>query len=291
MVIATTWFHCRTRQRLAPPNVSGSAWNGCTWKSASTGTSRVLMKISLQPSSGFNMLQPISGTSHEIFIPDRDEKNMKKQESVSKPATAVFNGAQLWKKKAKSGLSLEILPAASAQVSRRSWDQKKPGYGMGNNYIKLEQCLILYWVCSPTWLVGCTCYKLYHYIPCKSMYIILYPYITLYNYVCNTILVNNPPTSPPGDIPQQRDHDQLTLHSTTMQSWCEGKCCYEYVGEHLQTSGSLLGSMSIAKLTSIRTVIRSTCEMNGKLTALTTVQESSGCNMAETYESLLYWYQ
>ena len=76
-----------------------------------------------------------------------------------------------------------------------------------------------------------------------------------------------------------------------MQSWCEGKCCYEYVGEHLQTSGSLLGSMSIAKLTSIRTVIRSTCEMNGKLTALTTVQESSGCNMAETYESLIYWYQ
>ena len=70
-----------------------------------------------------------------------------------------------------------------------------------------------------------------------------------------------------------------------------GKCCYEYVGEHLQTSGSLLGSMSIAKLTSIRTVIRSTCEMNGKLTALITVQESSGCNMAETYESLLYWYQ
>ena len=95
------------------------------WKSASTGTSRVLMQISLQPSSGFNMLQPISGTSHEIFIPGRDEKNMKKQESVSKPATAVFNGAQLWKKKAKSGLSLEILPAASAQVSRRSWDQKK----------------------------------------------------------------------------------------------------------------------------------------------------------------------
>ena len=36
-----------------------------------------------------------------------------------------------------------------------------------------------------------------------------------------------------------------------------GKCCYEYVGEHLKTSGSLLGSMSIAKLTSIRTVIRS----------------------------------
>ena len=76
-----------------------------------------------------------------------------------------------------------------------------------------------------------------------------------------------------------------------MQSWCEGKCCYEYVGEHLQTNNSLLGSMSIAKLTSIRTVIRSTCEMNGKLTALITVQESSGCNMAETYESLLYWYQ
>ena len=70
-----------------------------------------------------------------------------------------------------------------------------------------------------------------------------------------------------------------------------GKCCYEYVGEHLQTSGSLLGSMSIAKLTSIRTVIRIPCETNGKLTALTTVQESSGCNMAETYESLLYWYQ
>ena len=39
-----------------------------------------------------------------------------------------------------------------------------------------------------------------------------------------------------------------------------GKCSYEYVGEHLQTSGSLLGSMSIAKLTSIRTVIRITCE-------------------------------
>ena len=109
--------------------------------------------------------------------------------------------------------------------------------------------------------------------------------------MCNTILVNNPPTSPPGHIPQQRDHDQLTLYSTTMQSWCEGKCCYEYVGEHLQTSGSLLGSMSIAKLTSIRTVIRITCETNGKLTALTTVQESSGCNMAETYQSLLYWYQ
>ena len=63
------------------------------------------------------------------------------------------------------------------------------------------------------------------------------------------------------------------------------------MGEHLQTSGSLLGSMSIAKLTSIRTVIRITCETNGKLTALTTVQESSGCNMAETYQSLLYWYQ
>ena len=41
--------------------------------------------------------------------------------------------------------------------------------------------------------------------------------------------------------------------------------------------------MSIAKFTSIRTV--------SKFTALTTVQESSGCNMAETYESLLYWYQ
>ena len=63
------------------------------------------------------------------------------------------------------------------------------------------------------------------------------------------------------------------------------------MGEHLQTSASLLGSMSIAKFTSIRTVIRITCEMNGKFTALTTVQESSGCNMAETYESLLYWYQ
>ena len=131
MVIATTGFHCRTLQRLAPPNVSGSAWNGCAWKSASTGTSRVLMKISLQPSSGFNMLQPISGTSHEIFIPGRDEKNMKKQESVSKPATAVFNGAQLWKKKAKSGLSLEFLPAASAQVSRRSWDQRNQGMVWG----------------------------------------------------------------------------------------------------------------------------------------------------------------
>ena len=28
--------------------------------------------------------------------------------------------------------------------------KKNPGYGMGNNYIKLEQCLILYWMCSPT---------------------------------------------------------------------------------------------------------------------------------------------
>ena len=36
--------------------------------------------------------------------------------------------------------------------------------------------------------------------------------------VCNTILANNPPTSPPGHIPQQRDHDQLTLYSTAMQS-------------------------------------------------------------------------
>jgi len=101
-----------------------------------------------QPSTIF-WLQPISGTSHKIFIPGRDEKNMKKQESVSKPATAVFNGAQLWKRKAKSGLSLEILPAASAEVSRRSWDQKK-SRGMGNNHIKLEQRLILYWVCSHT---------------------------------------------------------------------------------------------------------------------------------------------
>ena len=108
MVIATTWFHCRTLQRLAPPNVSGSAWNGCAWKSASTGTSRVLMQISLQPSSGFNMLQPISGTSHEIFIPGRDEKNMKKQESVSKPATAVFNGAQLWKRKQSRASALNF---------------------------------------------------------------------------------------------------------------------------------------------------------------------------------------
>ena len=121
--------------------------------------------------------------------------------------------------------------------------------------------------------------------------------------MCNTILVNNPPTSPPGHIPQQRDNDQLTFYiyiappcnldamgSLGLAKW-GGKCCYEYVGEHLQTSGSLLGSMSIAKLTSIRTVIRIPCETNGKLTALTTVQESSGCNMAETYESLLYWYQ
>ena len=30
--------------------------------------------------------------------------------------------------------------------------------------------------------------------------------------MCNTILVNNPPTSPPGHIPQQRDNDQLTFY-------------------------------------------------------------------------------
>ena len=92
---------------------------GCAWKSASTGTSHVLMQISLQPSSGFN-------PSRERHMKSSSQAGMKrtwkKQESVSKPATAVFNGAQLWKKKAKSGLSLEILPAASAQVSRRSWD-------------------------------------------------------------------------------------------------------------------------------------------------------------------------
>ena len=59
------------------------------------------------------------------------KRTWKKQESVSKPATAVFNGAQLWKKKAKSGLSLEFLPAASAQVSRRSWDQRNQGMVWG----------------------------------------------------------------------------------------------------------------------------------------------------------------
>ena len=72
MVIATTGFHCRTLQRLAPPNVSGSAWNGCAWKSASTGTSRrVLMKISLQPSSGFN-------PSRERHIKSSSQAGMKR---------------------------------------------------------------------------------------------------------------------------------------------------------------------------------------------------------------------
>ena len=50
------------------------------------------------------------------------------------------------------------------------------------------------------------------------------------------------------------------MGSLGLAKWGGGKCSYEYVGEHLQTSGSLLGSMSIAKLTSIRTVIRITCE-------------------------------
>ena len=263
----------------APGNRLQLAQVVCWWKSAFNH---------LLASTCFN-------PSRERHMKSSSQTGMKrtwKNRNQSQNLPLQFSMAHSFEKRKQSRASaLKFYQRRRHKFLEGPGTKKKPGYGMGNNYIKLEQCLILYWVCSPTWLVGCTCYKLYHYIPCKSMYIILYPYITLYNYVCNTILVNNPPTSPPGDIPQQRDHDQLTLHSTTMQSWCEGKCCYEYVGEHLQTSGSLLGSMSIAKLTSIRTVIRSTCEMNGKLTALTTVQESSGCNMAETYESLLYWYQ
>ena len=103
MVIATTGFYCRTLQRLAPPNVIGSAWMrleiGFNWHKSCVDAN--------QPSTIF-WLQPISGTSHEIFIPGRDEKNMKKQESVSKPATAVFNGAQLWKKKQSRASALKF---------------------------------------------------------------------------------------------------------------------------------------------------------------------------------------
>ena len=138
-MIATTGFHCRTFQRLAPPNVSRSAWNGCAWKSASTGTSRVLMQISLQSSSGFN-------PSRERHMKSSSQAGMKRTWKKTGISLETCHCSFQWRtalnKKTKSGLSLEILPAASAQVSRRSWDKQ-------NNHIKLEQCLILYWVCSP----------------------------------------------------------------------------------------------------------------------------------------------
>lgn len=121
------------------------------WKSASTGTSRVLMQISLQPSSGFNMLQPISGTSHEIFIPGRDEKNMKKTGISLKTCHCSFQWRTALKKESKVGPQPWISTSGVGTSFSKVLGQKKPGYGMGNNYIKLEQCLILYWVCSPTW--------------------------------------------------------------------------------------------------------------------------------------------
>ena len=101
MVIATTGFHCRTLQRLAPPNVSGSAWNGCAWKSASTGTSRVLMKISLQPSSGFN-------PSRERHMKSSSQAGMKrtwKNRNQSRNLPLQFSMAHSFEKRKQSRAS------------------------------------------------------------------------------------------------------------------------------------------------------------------------------------------
>ena len=96
-----TWHSFRPRVF----HFSGSAWNGCAWQSASTGTSRVLMQISLQSSSGFNMLQPISGTSHETFIPGRDEKNMKENRNQSQNLPLQFSMARSFEKRKQSRAS------------------------------------------------------------------------------------------------------------------------------------------------------------------------------------------
>ena len=79
---------------------------------------------------------------------------------------------QGWKEHEKTGISLETCHCSfkwrtalkkESKVGPQPWistsgvgtsflkvlGPKKPGYGMGNNYIKLEQYLILYWVCSP----------------------------------------------------------------------------------------------------------------------------------------------
>ena len=145
MVIPTTGFHCRALQRLAPPNVSGSAWMrleiGFNWHKSCVDA--------IQPSTIF-WLQPISGTSHEIFIPGRDEKNMKKTGISLKTCHCSFQWRTALKKESKVGPQ----PCNSTSGVGTSFSKvlgpKKPGYGMGNNYIKLEQCVILYWVCSPT---------------------------------------------------------------------------------------------------------------------------------------------
>ena len=76
-------------------------------------------------------------------------------------------------------------------------------------------------------------------------------------------MTNLPYISPPCNLD--------AMGSLGLAKW-GGQMLLRVRGGTSATSGSLLGSMSIAKLTSIRTVIRITCETNGKLTALTTVQ-------------------
>ena len=123
---------------------------GCAWKSASTGTSHVLMQISLQPSSGFN-------PSRERHMKSSSQAGMKrtwKNRNQSRNLPLQFSMAHSFEKRKQSRAS-----ALQFYQRRRhkflegpgTLGPKKPGYGMGNNYIKLEQYLILYWVCSPTW--------------------------------------------------------------------------------------------------------------------------------------------
>jgi hypothetical protein len=55
-----------------------------------------------QPSTIF-WLQPISGTSHEIFIPGRDEKNMKKTGISLETCHCSFQWRTALKKESKVG--------------------------------------------------------------------------------------------------------------------------------------------------------------------------------------------
>ena len=110
---------------------------GCAWKSASTGTSHVLMQSAFNHLLASTHLGNVTWNLH----PRQGWKEHEKTGISLETCHCSFQWRTALKKESKVGLSLAILQRRRHKFLEGpgTLGPKKPGYGMGNNYIKLEQ--------------------------------------------------------------------------------------------------------------------------------------------------------
>ena len=167
MVIATTGFHCRTLQRLAPPNVSGSAWMrlaiGFNWHKSCVDAN--------QPSTIF-WLQHASthlGNVRWNLHPRQGWKEHEKNRNQAQDLPLQFSMPHSFEKRKQSRAS-----ALKFYQRRRHKFLEGPGtkknrvwYGKQSHQTRTMFDSLL--GVQPHLIsrvpVGCACYKLYHYIP------------------------------------------------------------------------------------------------------------------------------